>query len=208
MELTNDAMRWRYDDRSYHIARVSRGRIVVLFLYLSPLIRASIPWGAREVMTQKRDCACSRRSAYPYPFRVIAEHEDRVLYLLLSRGRGEQEEQSREAPVRQVGRQHRSTLARSMAGGCLLSRCWVPFPQRCRELPPTSPNNQVERHGLSFPVLDAHEMAKTISASINEEPLYLAGDRFCASARRTVAVAVSLLLILSTFSLKYLQKVQ
>ena len=74
----------------------------MLFLYLSPLIRASIPRGAREVMTQKRDCAGSRRSAHSYSFRVIAEHEARVLYLLLSRGMGEQEEQSRETSVRQV----------------------------------------------------------------------------------------------------------
>src|SRR5260370_16233843 len=78
-------MREWYGDRSYHIAKVSRGRIVVLFLYLSPLIRASIPRGAREVMTQKRDCAGSRRSACSYSFRVIAEHEARVLHLLLSR---------------------------------------------------------------------------------------------------------------------------
>jgi len=57
-------------------------------------------------MTQKRDCAGSRRSAHSYSFRVIAEHEARVLHLLLSRGMGEQEEQSREAPVRQVLRRH------------------------------------------------------------------------------------------------------
>ncbi len=47
-------------------------------------------------MTQKRDCAGSRRSVHSYFFRVIAEHENRVLHLLLSRGTDEQE--------RQVGR--------------------------------------------------------------------------------------------------------
>lgn len=68
----------------------------MLFLYLSPLTRASIPQGVREVMTQKRDCASSRRSAHLYSFRVIAEHEAGVLHFLLSRGTDEQE--------RQVGR--------------------------------------------------------------------------------------------------------
>jgi hypothetical protein len=57
-------------------------------------------------MTQKRDCAGSRRSAHSYSFRVIAEHEARVLYLLLSRGTSEQEEQPKEASVRQVLRRH------------------------------------------------------------------------------------------------------
>src|SRR6266581_3606168 len=51
----------------------------------------------------------------------------------------------------------------------------------------------VERHRLSFPVLyglDAHQMVKTIGATINEDPLYLQATGFVLRPNGTVAVAV------------------
>ncbi len=51
----------------------------------------------------------------------------------------------------------------------------------------------VERHRLGFPVLyglDAHQVAKTIGASINEDPLFLQATNFVLRPDGTVAVAV------------------
>ena len=74
----------------------------------------------------------------------------------------------------------------------------------------------VERHKLSFPVLyglDAHQVEKTIGASINEDPLYLQATDFVLRPDGTVAVAVysssaiGRLVAADTINfLKYLQK--
>jgi peroxiredoxin len=74
----------------------------------------------------------------------------------------------------------------------------------------------VERHRLSFPVLyglDAHQVAKTIGASINEDPLYLQATDFVLRPDGTVALAVyssgaiGRLVAADTINfLKYLQK--
>ncbi len=76
----------------------------------------------------------------------------------------------------------------------------------------------VERHRLSFPVLyglDAHQVVKTIGASINEDPLYLQATDFVLRPDGTVAVAVysssaiGRLVAADTVNfLKYLQKAQ
>ena len=76
----------------------------------------------------------------------------------------------------------------------------------------------VERHRLSFPVLyglDAHQVEKTIGATINEDPLYLQATGFVLRPDGTVAVAVysssaiGRLVAADTVNyLKYLQKAQ
>lgn len=76
----------------------------------------------------------------------------------------------------------------------------------------------VERHKLGFPVLyglDAHEVAETIGAFINEDPRYLQATGFVLRPDGTVAVAVyssgaiGRLVAADTINfLKYLQKAQ
>ena len=76
----------------------------------------------------------------------------------------------------------------------------------------------IERHRLGFPVLyglDAHQVAKTIGASINEDPLFLQATNFVLRPDGTVAVvvysssAIGRLVAADTVNfLKYLQKAQ
>jgi len=73
----------------------------------------------------------------------------------------------------------------------------------------------VERHSLSFPVLyglDAHQVEKTIGASINPDPLYLQATDFVLRPDGTVAVAVysssAIGRLVAADTVSYLQKAQ
>ncbi len=73
----------------------------------------------------------------------------------------------------------------------------------------------VEQHRLSFPVLyglDAHQVEKTIGASINPDPLYLQATDFVLRPDGTVAVAVysssAIGRLVAADTVSYLQKAQ
>src|SRR5260370_15615358 len=168
-----------------------------------------MPRGAREVMTQKRDCAGSRRSAHSYSFRVIAEHEARVLHLLLSRGMGEQE--------RRLCARYSDAMR--LVNTCRIDGWWVSALRMLGILPPTLPEtspNFPQRAVLS-PGKRTDRVAQHIRCShtcSDDQPPATKSRATCRRpglcfgptgqslwpSTRAARLTVSLLLIPSTFS--------